>query len=125
MFDKSKKYMKHVYDHRKAFLSEEKKILGKNTVLGHLHDIDKLLLSIFIHSDSAYKRVHWLHRKFASHHPGSIWKKKENHYIQMIIDWQCAHLTKPDKPLLARETMYKYYPELEPIIVPLLDRFKL
>ena len=31
----------------------------------------------------------------------------------MIIDWECARYTKPDKPLNAYDTLYKIYPELE------------
>lgn len=49
----------------------------------------------------------------------------KKHYIQRIIDWECARETKPDKPLNARETMYEYYPKLENNILPLLVRYKL
>lgn len=31
----------------------------------------------------------------------------------MAIDWECARLTKPDKPLNARETLEKIHPELK------------
>ena len=43
----------------------------------------------------------------------------------MVIDWECARFTKPDKPLNARETLYKYYPELIDKITPILERFNL
>ena len=41
----------------------------------------------------------------------------------MIIDWECARYTKPDKPLNAKDTLYKFYPHLinkiEPILIEL------
>lgn len=43
----------------------------------------------------------------------------------MMIDWECARITKPDKPLDIYETLYKYYPELESYMLPLLIEFKL
>lgn len=38
----------------------------------------------------------------------------------MLIDWECARFTKPDKPLNAYDTLYKFYLELEDKILPLL-----
>jgi len=38
----------------------------------------------------------------------------------MIVDWECARFTKSDKPLNAYDTLYKYYPQLEDKILPLL-----
>ena len=43
----------------------------------------------------------------------------------MVIDWECARYTKPDKLLNARETLYKFYPELESKIIPILEEFNL
>ena len=39
----------------------------------------------------------------------------------MVIDWECARFTKPDKPLNARQTLYTFYPELENQILPILN----
>ena len=69
-----------------------------------------------------YKYVQKIHRKFSSHHPESIvWKN----YTSMIIDWECSSLTKPDKSLNARTTMYRYYPELKDKLTPILERLDL
>ena len=38
----------------------------------------------------------------------------------MVVDWECARYTKPDKPLNAYETLYAFYPELESYILPIL-----
>lgn len=43
----------------------------------------------------------------------------------MVIDWECARLTKPDKPLNARQTLYKFYPELKDKILPILNKLNL
>ena len=43
----------------------------------------------------------------------------------MIIDWECARYTKPDKPLNAYDTLYKYYPQLEEKILPILKELKI
>lgn len=43
----------------------------------------------------------------------------------MVIDWECARYTKPDKPLNAYDTLYKYYPELEDKILPILKELKI
>lgn len=43
----------------------------------------------------------------------------------MVIDWECAPLTKPDKPLLAFATMLKWYPQLEARVMPYILKFNL
>ena len=56
---------------------------------------------------------------------GRLPNKTRNDYIDMIIDWECARFTKPDKPLNAYDTLYKFYPEFEEQILPILKEFKL
>ena len=43
----------------------------------------------------------------------------------MVLDWESARYTKPDKPLNAYDTLYKYYPEMEEKILPILKKFKI
>ena len=105
--------------HKMAFLRVEKKLLGKNTMSGYLHDLDKVFLYLIF----SKKTVHNFHRKHSRHH--SIKACKRKHYIQMIIDWECAKETKPDKQLDACQTLNKFYPDLRGIICPLLVEFKL
>lgn len=105
--------------HRKAFLEVEKKLLGHNTIRGYLHDLDKVLLKLFLSKDTVRK----IHTRYSRHHARNARTKQD--YIQMIIDWECARYTKPDKPLNARETLYKFYPELESKITPILEEFNL
>ena len=107
-------------EHRKAFKKIEKEILGHNTWRCFVHDLDKLLFyNIWPH-----KKVKEFHRKTARHHDNKI-KKNTKDYIEMIIDWECARCTKPDKPLNAYDTLYNIYPELESIILPILKEFNI
>jgi len=113
---------KYTLSHKKAFLKIEKELTGKNTLAGYLHDLDKLILYMF--TPIPLKQVHEIHRLTARHHVNDIKKTKED-YIQMVIDWECARYTKPDKPLTAYGTMKKYYPETEFYIHPILKELKL
>lgn len=106
--------IKYTMAHRKAFRQVEKELLGRNTLRGWLHDLDKVFLYIVL----PYKKVHDIHRTYSHHHS----EKAETHddFVQMIIDWECARITKPDKPLNAYETLYKFYPELEEKVLPII-----
>ena len=115
------KNIAHIYytqAHRKMFRKVEKQLLGHNTFRSLFHDLDKVLMYPFIDE----RVVNKIHRKHSRHHNKA---KTTNDYIQMVIDWECARFTKPDKPLNARETLYKYYPELIDKITPILERFNL
>lgn len=57
------------------------------------------------------------------HH--SIKTRTHADFVQMVIDWECARYTKPDKPLNARDTLYSFYPELEDKILSILIELKL
>lgn len=106
--------------HRKAYRMVEKQLLGHNTWRGIVHDLDKTVLYNFF----PFQTVKNFHRKTARHHKNNL-KKTKNDYIDMIIDWECAHLTKPDKQLNAYETLNKFYPEYEDKILPLLIDFNI
>ncbi len=107
-------------EHRKAFKQIEKELLGHNTWRSLVHDLDKIILHNFLPHD----KVKQFHIKTARHHDNNI-KKNKNDYIEMIVDWECARYTKPDKPLNAYDTLYKFYPHLEHEILPLLKKFNL
>jgi hypothetical protein len=118
VFTNYKECWKHIpysLNHYFAFLKTEKQLLGKYKY--KLHDIDKILMYLFL-GFLGVKKIGSLHRNRQSHHlkMGS----SNNDYLQAVIDWECARFTKPDKPLNARETLYKFYPqflkEVEPIL---------
>lgn len=114
------KNIKYTADHRKAFREMEKQLLGHNTIRGWLHDLDKIFLYLVI---SDRKKIHKWHRSHSRHH--SIKAKTHVDFVQMVIDWECARYTKPDKPLNARETLYKFYPELENKVLPVIEELGL
>ena len=105
--------------HRKAFRKVEKELTGRNTIRGYFHDIDKLFLYLFFD----YNTVHNWHRKHSRHH--TIKAKTHADFVHMVIDWECARYTKPDKPLNARETLKKFYPECVKEVMPVIEELGL
>jgi hypothetical protein len=119
------KYFLYTWNHKIAFLKCEKRILGKNSLRGYLHDLDKLILYalfIFIKSEKIKKMISKIHHKRSKHHEKGNCEKD---FEQMIIDWECARDTKPDKPLNAYDTLYKYHKKREKQILPLLIKYNL
>lgn len=114
-----KECINYTWQHKKAFLKVEKKLLGKNTLRGYLHDLDK----IFLYIPFGMEKGHNIHTWWARHHQRRANTRKD--YIEMIIDWECARITKPDKPLDAYDTLYKFYPNKEKEILPLLKELNL
>ena len=113
--------IKYTLEHRKAFKKVEKELLGHNTWRSIVHDIDKVILYNFWE----HKKVKEYHRKHARHHVENNIKKTKADYIEMVIDWECARYSKPDKPLNAYDTLYNIYAELEEIILPILKEFNI
>ena len=67
------------------------------------------------------KTVSKIHRMFSWHHPDNRigWLNLQ----EAVFDWESARFTKPDKPLNARDTCLKYYPELKEKVFELCDKF--
>ncbi len=115
---KNREYIEYTYKHRKivTFLAE-KYFKGNTELLEKLkaHDMDKLFTYLFY----AKKDVHNVHRTLTPHHENDL-EKTYLDYVEMVLDWESARYTKPDKPLNAYDTLYKYYPEMEEHILPIL-----
>ena len=109
----------YTLEHRKAFKKVERILFGKKSKMWVLHDIEKPILYLILGVKLGSK----VHRYFSKHHVQSIRKRKR--WREMVVDWECARLTKPDKPLDAYETMKKYYPETEEYILPILKKVNL
>lgn len=120
-----RKRISYTWKHKKAFLKVEKEKRGYNTLRGYFHDVDKLFLYWLLLFGMSAKDVQKIHRKINGHHDGSWFEKTRARLIEMIFDWECASLTKPDKPLLAFATMLKVYPHLESQVMPLMVEFGL
>lgn len=111
--------IKYTLNHRKAFRGLERRLLGHNTIRSLFHDLDKVFLYMLFDHD----KVHNMHVKHAHHH--ELKAKTHEDYVQMVIDWECARFTKPDKPLNARQTLDKYYPHLKDKVLPVIEELGL
>lgn len=109
----------YTYRHKKAFLKVEKEVLGYNTLRGYFHDLDKL----FLYPIFGKKLTSKIHRRNSFHHINNVEVYED--YVQMVIDWECARYTKPDKPLSAYEFLIAKYPERKDEILPIIKKLGL
>ncbi len=121
---KNREYIEYTYKHRKIVIYLANKYVKENKeeTMNQIefHDLDKLYMYLFYNK----KDVSNVHRQLSSHHDNSI-EKTDADYVEMVLDWESARYTKPDKPLNAYDTLYKYYPEMEEKILPILKKFKI
>ena len=121
---KTQEYVEYTYLHRKVVMYLANKYIKKDKekILKQIqyHDMDKLFMYLFYDK----KDVSAMHRKLSLHHENEI-EKNYIDYIEMILDWESARYTKPDKPLNAYDTLYKYYPNMEHEILPILKEFEI
>lgn len=120
-------HIPYTFKHYIAFLKVEKKLTGFVSRL--FHDWDKLLMFIFLPFLGERVINQW-HQKHRRHHPtytvGKNWERRLKDplnidWIEAIIDWECARITKPDKPLDAYDTLMKYYPEYKYVAQPYFE----
>ncbi len=107
----------YTLEHKLAFLEREHYLTGHYSLRGIFHDWEKPFLYItpWIKDE---KKIQEMHRNFSPHHMGCAKTSKAEHLIEMYIDWDCAAITKPDKPLNAFETLLHWYPEYINIMLP-------
>ena len=110
-----RKDFQYTWKHKKAILKVEKELLGKITLGGVFHDVDKLFLYLVFTKKETSK----IHRSYSRHHQGNHKRKKD--IINAIIDWQSARITKPDKQETAREYLYQYIPHLKNVYEPFME----
>lgn len=113
------KSIEYTIKHRKAFRTVEKELYHKVSFRGYIHDLDKVVLYFLLGKELTSK----IHKNLARHHIKRA--KTEKDFKEMLVDWECARFTKPDKPLNAYDTLYTHYPELESKILPLLKEVNL
>lgn len=115
---KNIEHIKYTYKHRLIVMKLAEKYFKENKELLErmkYHDIDKLFLYLFYDKKSVSK----LHRDLSSHHENEIEKTKLD-YMEMVLDWESARYTKPDKPLNAYDTLVRFYPNMKDDILPIL-----
>lgn len=117
---RNKEYIRYTYKHRKVVMLLAQKYFQDNKELlkqVELHDLDKLYMYLFY--DKAI--VSKIHREQNRHHVSNDLEKTYLDYVEMVLDWESARYTKPDKPLNAYDTLYAYYPEMVEFILPILQ----
>ena len=105
----------YTLEHKLAFLEREHYLTGRNTLSGWLHDSDKLLLYAVPWLNE--KQIQKFHRTHQPHHVDCP-QSTAHQLIQTYIDWDCAVLTKPDKPLNAFATLIHFYRDKLPLMLP-------
>lgn len=117
---------KYTYAHKKIIEFMLPKYIQDENVLGVMldrvknHDMDKMTAYLFWDVLPCHK----IHRDSMPHHAKSIECERVLYdYIEMVFDWESARYSKPDKPLNAYDTLYKYYPTMEEYILPILKEF--
>ena len=83
--------------------------------------MDKVILNCLCDSSLSSK----IHNNFSLHHKTDNKQLSKYDYIEMIIDWECARYTKPDKPRNSCLTLYTFYNDLQEQILPLLKELDL
>ena len=115
---KNKEYIEYTYKHRKVVMLLAKKYFKNNIELLErieYHDLDKLFMYLFYDKKSISK----IHRDLSKHHENEL-EKDYLDYVEMVLDWESARYTKPDKPLNAYDTLINFYSNMNKIILPIL-----
>lgn len=111
-------YVKYTKLHREVVLSLAKKHGIEIEGLEN-HDLDKFL-TYWFYTDEEVQNYHWQHNEH--HHTETT---DVNVLTEMVLDWASAPYTKPDKPLNAYDTLYRWYPSMIDKILPILERYGL
>lgn len=112
----NRQYIVYTILHREAIFNIGDKIGvdARNRYIDH--DMDKVIMYLWY----TKKHAHDVHVALNEHHNRST--LNEDALIEMVLDWEQARFTKPDKPLNAYDTLYKYYADMESKIMPILVR---
>jgi hypothetical protein len=122
-------YARYTYLHRlalKHYISKNDNLTPEETVIllerADVHDMDKLTLYLFWEKEEASK----YHRKTSRHHMRKefidLGFANKFDMLESIFDFECAGLTKPDKPLNAFDTIEKFYPDCKEAYMKYLPR---
>lgn len=116
---KNFEHIKYTFKHRRIVMLLAEKYFKDNHELleqVRVHDLDKMYMYLFYNK----KDVSNIHRDKVVHHENDL-EKSELDYIEMVLDWESARYTKPDKPLNAYDTLVNYYPGMTDVILPILE----
>ena len=99
----------YTYKHRKMFVYIANKLIKDEEMKAAIlerakyHDVDKLLLYMFLDQDISQKHHVVTHK----HHLECNEEKSYIDLLETVIDYECSPYTKPDKPLNAFDFLNK------------------
>lgn len=93
--------------------------LGINPTKYAYHDCDKMVMMLFRTDEEVNK----YHRSTQPHHDTNT--SDEEVLTEMMLDWESARFTKPDKPLNALGTLQKWYPDMTDRMLPVLKKYNM
>lgn len=112
----SYKHIPYTWNHKMEVIRLEKKFTGKNSLRILLHDADKLVGYVLFPFLTLHQHK-TIHRKLNSHHNyASIANLSNATLREIVLDWESAHYTKPDKQQTAREWCYMHRPSCYPYL---------
>ena len=114
--------MRYTYLHRQAIFTLAEK-LGIDATPYLTHDTEKYFMYLWLEEDVTRE----CHRILNRHHDydKSVAIDRET-LVEMMLDWESARFSKPDKPRNAYDTLYKWMPvEMHEQMAPLLKEYNL
>lgn len=113
------KEFKAILNHKLAFLlvRNSNKFLTNNISLIRVifHDLGKMI-NVLLFGDNIATKIH---RKLAGHHKSENMNYKQK--VEAFCDWECARITKPEKPLNGAQTWVKFYSSVD--MSEIIDNF--
>lgn len=100
---KNLEWCRYTYLHRKAFgycagkLIHDPALREEMLKRAEVHDMDKMVMYLFLDQKEAQRR----HTENQPHHLENRLERSYEDMVEVVIDYECAPYTKPDKPLNA------------------------
>lgn len=96
-------HIPYTWKHKMQVIKLEKQFTGKVSLRGLLHDTDKLVgYALFPFLTLHQHKI--IHRKISKHHHyDDIANLSDSVRKEIVLDWESARYTKPDKIYTARE----------------------
>ena len=108
----------YTYLHRQAIFSLGDKLGIPARSVYRYHDMNKVIMYI-----AGAVNASEAHRLISEHHNRKT--KDPKVLTEMMLDWESARFTKPDKPLNAYDTLYKFYSDMKDRMLPILEKYNI
>lgn len=120
---KSYKHIPYTWKHKMQVIKLERKYTGKTTLRILLHDADKFI-SYFFFPFLTLHQHKVIHRKIAKHHHYNEIPNLSNAALkEIVLDWESARYTKPDKEFTGRDWCIAKHMDCYPYLKPIFDEW--